>query len=85
MIAGLFGALFFCVLGYALRRKKLAVILCAIGVGLSLAYAYTGYREFRNVHIYGQHYGERTVDAKCKTFVIGSFGKMQPQRCKIIK
>jgi uncharacterized membrane protein len=83
MIAGLLGALFFCALGFAMRRKKLVVLLCILGVILSLAYAYTGYREFKNVQLYGHEYSEK-FDASCKTFLIGSIGKIQPRDCKVI-
>ena len=84
IIIGLVGALFFGVLGMFYRRKKLAAIACALGVACSLTYAYTGYQDYKQVHIYSQHYGEQAVDVSCKSFVIGHLWAIQPRDCKLI-
>ena len=83
IILGLFGALFFCAFGFMFRRKKLVAIACAFGVTCSLIYTYTGYRDYKSVHIYNQRYGDQAIDVSCKTFIIGSLWQIQPRNCKI--
>jgi hypothetical protein len=83
MAIGLFGALLFCVLGFAWRRRAWVSLACLAGVAGALLFAYTGFVEYRGAHLYGQRYGDAAVDVTCKDFAIGSFFRM-PQRCKVI-
>lgn len=80
---GLFGALLFCVLGYAARRKAVVVLACVVGGACSLLYAFTGFTEYQAAHYYGQRYGDPAIALRCKEHAIGPFIEMQ-RPCKVI-
>lgn len=85
LAVGLIGAAAFAIFGVLARRRgaRWAVAIAVVGVLGSLAYAYTGYREYRMGEYGALVYGavpQQVYD--CKVTAFGPFWKLDEKRCE---